>query len=95
MSWIHSIRGYVRVILDTRPTDREFRRIGLDDETLVARVPDIDATRPPLHRRAGKHGQRSARPVQPFSPCCAECRVTRAPMRWLLNSMLRAAAGMS
>jgi len=54
MSWIHSIRGYVRVILDTRPTDREFRRIGLDDETLVARASDIDAATPTFAQTRGK-----------------------------------------
>lgn len=54
MSLIQSIRGYVRIILDARPTSQEFTRIGLTDEILKARAADIDSATPDFAQIRGR-----------------------------------------
>ena len=54
MSWIQSISGYFRVILDTRPTNDELRRVGLTEDVLQARVEELDAATPEFAQTKGK-----------------------------------------
>ena len=49
-----SIRGWLRGALDTRPTSREFDRLGLTLEVLQARAAEIDAATPAFAQTRGK-----------------------------------------
>jgi hypothetical protein len=54
VSWLRSIRGYIRVLLNTRPTMREFDRVGLTDELLAAHAAEIDAATPDFAQTRGR-----------------------------------------
>ena len=54
MSGLRSVRGYVRVLLDTRPTLREWDRLGISDDVLAARAAEIDAATPNFAQTRGK-----------------------------------------
>lgn len=64
MSWAQSIRGYLRVLADRGPTQREFDRIGITDDVLLAHAAAIDAATPAFAQTRGKSwdtiGQASA-----------------------------------
>ena len=51
---IRSILGYLRVMRDTKPTDREIDRLGLTLEVLEARAAEIDAATPEFAQTRGK-----------------------------------------
>jgi hypothetical protein len=44
----------MRTVLDTRPTAREFARLGLTTEVLEARIAEIDAATPTFAQTRGK-----------------------------------------
>lgn len=48
------MRGYFRVMLDNRPTMREFERIGVTGEVLTARAAEIDAATPDFAQTRSK-----------------------------------------
>jgi hypothetical protein len=54
LSVLRAIRGYLRVTLHSRPTHREFDRLGLTPEVLEARAPEIDAATPEFAQTRGK-----------------------------------------
>ena len=54
VSLFRHVRGYLRVALQSRPTTREFDRLGLTDEVLAARAAEIDAATPAFAQPRGK-----------------------------------------
>jgi hypothetical protein len=51
---LQSVRGYIRVLLDRKPTMREYERIGLTDDVLASRAQDIDAATPEFAQTRAK-----------------------------------------
>lgn len=54
LSPFRNITGFVRATLDTRPTSREFERLGLTADVLEARAAEIDAATPEFAQTRGK-----------------------------------------
>jgi hypothetical protein len=54
VSVFRAARGYLRTMLHSRPTWREFDRLGLTDDVLAARAAEIDAATPGFAQARGK-----------------------------------------
>jgi len=54
VSWIDSIRGYIRGFADTKHLSSEFKRIGITTTILEERAAEIDAATPDFAQTRGK-----------------------------------------